>query len=279
MSFPAVILGVILTGVMLFFFWGGVVGFIAWFTAFTTLWTIFAFGTFWFWALVFVAAAAIIISIDEADPYLYEHDTDGGSLALFAVIVSAVLLQFFGDIKLFSYVYSHPWYSLGWLGAYIGLGVVYATGRWIWLLFDRKSILNENKDDFFTAYEIAENTIPDEYAGKWEELVKRYGKKPRPKDHKGRIIRWLAFWPWSMVWFFVSDFIKKFFRRIYDLVEGFFEFCSDKIWRGVEKELNEIKVSENPSRGGGTYPERTQRVNRTSGGPTKGNPPSGPLST
>ena len=77
--------------------------------------------------------------LDEVDPYLYDHDADnGGSLALFAVVVAAILLQLFGDIKVFSYVFSHPWRSLLWIGAYVGCGVVYATGRWVFLLLERR---------------------------------------------------------------------------------------------------------------------------------------------
>lgn len=206
----------------------------------TALAGVFVFGAFWFWVLVGIMSCFIIYSIDEVIGDKDEYE--GGRLAVFVLIALALILQFFGDIHVFSYIGTHPIYATLWVIAYLGVGIGYAFLRWTWFLLIRKLKFKKAKNRFFERENITENTVPSHLAEQWKYEVLPYSQQPRARAHKYRIIHWMAYWPWSAIWFFVSDFIHKIFKNLYELFHTSFQKISDWMWRGVNAELQNIRV-------------------------------------
>jgi hypothetical protein len=76
----------------------------------------------------------------------------------------------------------------------------------------------------------------DRYVAKWyvenynneEDRVKerRYGSRPTVGTSKNRIVHWMAYWPWSGLWWLLSDFLTEVFSflyrrlgRVYEMIE------------------------------------------------------------
>ena len=52
-----------------------------------------------------------------------------------------------------------------------------------------------------------------------------YTKKLRPREHKSRLIGWIAYWPWSFVWNCVGDFLTG----IYDALANVYQKTTDAV--------------------------------------------------
>lgn len=60
---------------------------------------------------------------------------------------------------------------------------------------------------------------------------------PSPRDHKSRILIWMAWWPWSMAWTLLNDPIKRAFRAIYRALQKRFQSISERAFRRVDDDL------------------------------------------
>lgn len=67
---------------------------------------------------------------------------------------------------------------------------------------------------------------------------------PHPRDHKARILIWMAWWPWSMIWTLLNDPIKRAFRAIYRWLQGYLRKVAIKAFRRVDDDLMSAPVSE-----------------------------------
>ncbi|GEM_PF-4528304 len=241
-----VLIVLVLAGCVLWFQGAVIIGLMAtaWFALLATFAGAFLFGTFGFWALIVLSAIAIIFSIDEIDTGTNERDY--AELAPFVILGTLIFLQLFGDIRVFTYVRSHPWYHfLGWIVAYIAVGYPYTLFRWWWYVSGRTAEAIRAKSEFFKRNKITENTIPADLSEVWRYLVAD-AAKPRFYHHVARLTHWWALWPWSLVWFLLSDFIKNGFRRLVRLAKRSFEFITNLAWREVEREFSGITVEETP---------------------------------
>jgi hypothetical protein len=180
------------------------IGSVAHFPIFTFAAGALVFGSLWFWALAAMAMIAVFAFID--------HD-DGvgatGSLALFFV-----LLHRFGDIKAISFVMANPYRILGWLALYFALGTLWSFAKWWFHCRAQRDLYNEYKKDNRGKFNLPH--------------------KPSAADSKDMILRWMTFWPWSMIWTLINDPIKKAFREIYSKLQTQFQKIADKAWAGAE---------------------------------------------
>jgi len=62
---------------------------------------------------------------------------------------------------------------------------------------------------------------------------------PLVRNHKGRIIAWMSYWPWSLFWTILNDPIRRLFRRIYYKIKSFLQGISEKVFKDINEELAE----------------------------------------
>ena len=60
---------------------------------------------------------------------------------------------------------------------------------------------------------------------------------PQARKHKYDIMRWLGYWPFSMIWTLVSDFVKRVARAIYNMIHGILQSISNKIFADVKQDF------------------------------------------
>lgn len=183
-------------------------------------------GSLWFWVLVAAAIVALFTFIDH----------DDGIGATGTLIAFFLIQQLFGDFKVFSYVKFHPARTAELLIAYFLAGTLWAIAKWWFHVREERAKYDEKRASFLRGQELEPSDgIPEDLKAKWAEWAP---KKPNVSDSKERILRWMSFWPWSMVWTLINDPIKKAFRAIYRYIQKLLQLIVDKAFEGTEADFS-----------------------------------------
>ena len=177
---------------------------------------IFVFGTFWFWLLLSVALVLVIISTE----------TDwGGRGATLTMVATLLLLYWFGDRdifrNIFSYLKANPGISSLIALGYFTIGVLWSIQKWYNRVQDYKEkVISEiqaghNGYDAFRTINVMSN--------------------------KGRIISWMCYWPFSLLWTALNDPIRKLFEYLFSKTKRIFESMSDKAMKEIEQARTKAK--------------------------------------
>ena len=59
---------------------------------------------------------------------------------------------------------------------------------------------------------------------------------PQVGEQKARIMGWMTFWPWSVLWFIVNDPIRRAFHAIFDWFHTTYQRMADKAFEGAARE-------------------------------------------
>jgi hypothetical protein len=193
-----------------------------------------AVGAFWFW----VTFACLMVLMIAA----VEYDKPG--LATLSIIVFFVLLGWLGNINILNAIRERPLLSLGCLAGYFAAGTMWSICKWWFYVRKLRDKFDEYKRDFLARNNRADaKTIPDDLRILWlNEVDYNYSlapskSKPIVAHNKSRIMTWMVYWPWSLVWTMVNDPIKRLFKEIYRVIQGFMQKISDRAFADVEHEL------------------------------------------
>lgn len=186
-------------------------------------------GSLWFWVLV---ALVVVIEFFMVE---YENPT----AATFTLIGAFVLLAIFGDFNLWHAVRSNP-VEAGIAGAsYFLLGAVWSVGKWWFYVKDLYSQYQEARAKFMqdhgkNANELMGDTLKDMWKKSYSSM---HLSKPKIREHKGRIMVWMTYWPWSMVWTVVNDPVKKIFAAIFKELQGLYQKIADSVYKDAERDV------------------------------------------
>lgn len=219
------------------------------------MWEIFLIGTFWFWALLAIEFIALLAFV--------EHECPGW--AIFSLVGACCLLQFFGDVPMIYYITHNPWIIVAGLGIYVLIGAPWGCLKWWlhlrnlreeytaikreWITLLKKKVLHESNANLKEIYQevITSNKITLKARKHWlTYLDDNYGyscksrfDKPELRHNKGRIIMWMAYWPFSMLWTIINDPIRKLFRQVYHSLEGLLQRITDSVWKDIDNDFGE----------------------------------------
>ena len=201
---------------------------------------LFVFGSFWFWVLMVLSAGFIIYSVDEFvdfDPNERDYsDSDGGHLAFFTLVATVLLLNYFGDFHVFRYIIEHPWKAaLQWGGGYVLAGLVIAAVKWLFHVYDLRYRYKKQNESFCERNNIVSTApVPQRLVDDWNKFVGIHAVKPLVKKNMGRLTIWAVYWPWVLVWSFLFDFLKRFYRFLVKKLQYIYQAIADYVWRDVE---------------------------------------------
>lgn len=208
---------------------------------------LFLFGTFWFWVLT-VAALVIITAFEECDQGI------GATICLIAYIV---ILQWLGGNDILGYILHHPIHIVVGLVTYFLIGTIWGVGKWAIYVKSRsqdlveafrdwceskkipwvKPMSTETWEDFEHAVYGRDKDGKDLESYRYSSSSNPYKKyqdyltAPRIRDHKDRFIRWLAFWPVSMLYTLFNDMVRNICRQIYLALATRLQAISDGIYK------------------------------------------------
>lgn len=193
---------------------------------------LFAFGTLAFWGLIFVLGVIITVLVEN----------EQGPWATTVAIATAVALNWLWKIPILHTVSENKLAALVWLLAYYVLGVVWMLIKWTAFVHKGIGKYNEFKADFLKASNATELT-PELAAKLKEKIESRYGAKnvdidiPTARENKGRIIRWMTYWPFSIIGTLLNDVVRKLWHHIYTFLATTLDRISVKMWRGVSADM------------------------------------------
>lgn len=201
---------------------------------------LFVAGTFWFWALVVIEIVLLFLFVEW----------ENGVGATVSLLVFGAALQFFGDTDILGYVMSNPVQLLIIAAAYFAIGAVWSIIKWYIFCKDRLEEYNELKSEFLRSKGLPEKVsdpIPVEYRTEWKKKLedrrnyrsdRLLSEAPLVRHHKAQVLRWMSFWPISVIWSLINDFVKRVCKSIYLRIAKFLQRVSDNIFSGVQGDLD-----------------------------------------
>lgn len=183
------------------------------------------FGGFAFWAFIAFIALLMFVSV-EKESGLWATGTLAGALAL---------LYFFGDISPVT-----AWLSAHWpiaIPIYFGVGTAWAVAKWWFYLRNRRERVLQLKTEFQRSNNISTADIPESLRRDWYSYAGSYASVPQASDNKSRIMLWIGYWPFSMLWTLISDPVMRVLRAVYNSIGGLLQRMSDAMFKDVESDM------------------------------------------
>ncbi|QIG71339.1 hypothetical protein EVB32_218 [Rhizobium phage RHph_TM39] len=167
--------------------------------------------------------------------------------AFITFIVGLTGLQYFTDLKPWTYVYENPWYFLLYVVIYIVAGIIWSHVKWVLYLREIKNyhptsikeaeahalvVEKRNEDYRKTHPNYVESTV-DVNEKAIEYTTKKFRLRslpPKASEKKTRITSWLMYWPISMFWTVVDKFVVNLFNNLFELIRASYQRVSDKMF-------------------------------------------------
>lgn len=154
-----------------------------------TLLSAFAFGTFWFWLLAFVASV-IIISCVENEHY--------PTPSIVAILLGVIYWKA---------IVAAPWHLIFLVaGIFVLCGLGWSVFKWF-----------RHVSKTVASYRHRYGMTLD------ESQMRDLRSECSAYNHKAMITGWIAFWPWSLLWSLTGDF----FNMLYDAMTNIYQKISD----------------------------------------------------
>jgi hypothetical protein len=179
---------------------------------------IFLFGSVWFWLFLCVAVVLMMTATEKGSGW-------GASITF---LLTVAVLYFFGNhaplTALFVYCIGHPWTTLSVIAGYFIIGTCWAIIKWYFFLIDKRDKVQEERPTYVYV--------------------------PNVTEHKGKIMLWMSYWPFSAVWTVVDHPVKSAFLFIYNRIKNRMQKMADKIFAPVVQEHEKREESRRHSRSG-----------------------------
>lgn len=180
-----------------------------------------------FWPAIFFWSLVAVIFVELC--------FDQG-IAAFVTVVAAVFASYYLGFWSVGFVQAHQTAFLWLLAFYIPIGIVWATFRWypLYVFGVRNKVLRhiakKTKEHTSNGIENAEalKRARDSLSYTFEELP------PRVLNHKADFMRWMGWWPFSIVTWMLGDMLRELFTAIYEGFGNMWQAMSNHAFRNVE---------------------------------------------
>lgn len=145
---------------------------------------------------------------------------DWGGGATVSLIVSLLLLQFLAGVNIWGYILANPFTVILYALGYFAIGIIWSFVKWYFYLKGVKL--------------------------KYEKYIKTHEKKrsfgfPLVSDHKDDIVFWMSYWPFSLIWTCIDDFIEQIFKTLWNLLKNVYQGVSDRMFKDIKSEILDNK--------------------------------------
>ena len=208
------------------------------------MWDLIIFGTgFWFWTVI-----ALFVVVELAFAW---NDLVVGSIITFVVGFLVFLVFAAETFNPFSYIHNHPIEFLIRCAIYLGIGICWSIFKWWWLLNKWKVGYNEIKAKFLEINKIEGKIIPPDQREKFKNYLRdknnewnylyRYdpGSFPGVSDHKEDIVHWIMFWPFSLIFMILGDFLCDLCKYLVDKIDFIYRGIRNHIFKEINKDFQD----------------------------------------
>jgi hypothetical protein len=196
---------------------------------FESLVALFAIGTWGFFAVL----TAIVI-------LLVVYTEDDGVKATVTLVLGALFLQFIAKFDIASIAKAHPLALLYYALLYVALGLVWSVIKWHSYVGARRRIYDDLRKKFCANNSISEDFTPQQKKLWLNELNYKFGSTaviPNVDDNKKAIIRWMTYWPFSLLFTLLNDPVRRFFEWIFRNIKAWFQRMANGAFRGTERDF------------------------------------------
>ncbi len=234
----------------------------------------------WFWVLMLCTVGTLLWCMDR----------EWGVGATGTLIISALMLTFFGNVNPFAWVAHHGLASVLGLLAYFVIGTGWSYTKWWIFARDRFEGFERAKADYLKGSPVPTVTLdtiksselpwdvtqalsnedrslnsPDAKAKALTLLYQLYNtnfmkslkaedlaeigpdgkltERPYIRNHRALVMTWLTYWPFSMLWAVMNDFVHRIFRIIYLRISAQLQAISDQIFRNSNSKLVDVPTA------------------------------------
>ena len=205
----------------------------------TALFALFAVGSVWF----FIASAVFLIFLF----YCVEHEFSVRSG--FIILGYFLFLQFICHTNLIGNIALNPVKTLIVIGSYFLIGFIWSIIKW-WILVNRDALTYKRKrlafledckkvkrsDVFLGGVLSLDTEVPEPLRGEWRRSLDFGFEIPRVHKNKNKISMWIIYWPTSLIWSLLNDFIKK----AIDIMILKLRFIYDGMTKSAFKDTNDF---------------------------------------
>lgn len=184
---------------------------------------VFALTGLWFWAVLVAWLAVTFVDVHNERP-------GWATIWLFAFLAA---LHLGGVVDVIHLVWTRPWLILGVFGAYLCVGLIWTVFKFkLWLRKLRirinEQILPSVRENFLLHHQVSGTVIPQHLQEAWRKeqgtnhAMQHAIKSMEVKENKGRLTLWAIWWPISMIWTAISDWVTEIFNYLIFEVLGKF---------------------------------------------------------
>jgi hypothetical protein len=193
---------------------------------------LFIVGGWGFWLLV-LGVTVVVLVLEE---------WERGTLATLTCGAAVLALQFWSDLNPVGQVVSHPGLLIAGIAAYFAAGTAWAVIKWWLFVHQQRAAHDALRGAFGRAYGLEEGeALPDELRPVWQRclgLARDHGRplefRPPAARHKARILRWMAFWPWSLLATLWRDPVRLACEWLYHQIVDHLQAISDRAFHGAD---------------------------------------------
>jgi hypothetical protein len=162
--------------------------------------------------MIFLIVFAVVTVLTEVEWFGWS------SLTLIGSIVAAHFVHVF---DIYGYAKGHILNTLGYVGIYIVLGVLWSFAKW-WLF------LRNQRDAFRLIVKNAKSV---------NNIKSSFFIVPQASQNKSKIVAWMAYFPFSFVGTLLNDPIRKLFNSIFNQFKNLYQRMANSIFAEDIKKL------------------------------------------
>lgn len=182
--------------------------------------------------------------------------TEKESLAwtIISLFLYLAFLQFLGRVNVFGYLFFQPINTVLYILGYFVIGFIWSFIKWWLRVNETAQKCLEEMDKFIKEHTSKENfqsAVPLEFqkserSGKtlrdeWESHIqyKDELKKPIASKNKEKISVWVVYWPFSVVWSLINDFIKRMVEQLVIRFQKIYQSISNRAFKKIEAQISD----------------------------------------
>ena len=209
------------------------------------------FGTIWF----FIISSAWLITM------FWCVESENNASSIIWTIIYLAFLQFLAKVDFLYTIFHHPLKAISYCVGYLIIGFSWSFIKW-WLYVNsraskvkeaRFNFLNEHKRNLERKVDrcatidiqlievlkdiTSETKVPPSLMDAWRKSSHYSLYVPRINDYDNnrRITLWVMYWPLSLIWSLINDFVKKLIRTIIMKIKIIYESITALAYKNIEK--------------------------------------------
>lgn len=171
----------------------------------------------------------------------YFVETEKIARSFLTVAFYIVFLQFVVKIDIFSSILQNPIKSILFFLSYFLIGFIWSFIKWFMYVNKQALRIKLERVDFLKKYGDKhcltinlDTPIPDSLLNDWRHS-KSYIRKPVVHENKTKISHWVIYWPVSVIWSLLNDFIRKTVDIIIIKIKFIYEKITSNAFESIQQ--------------------------------------------